>query len=503
MAVLALSLVVGSSERSRASGELTGVETLRTAYDAVLNARFDRAERLLERACGPAPPEACLVLQATSLWWQIVLNPRDTSRDPAFLARVEAAIAACELWTQREPERAEAWFYLGAAYGARVSWRVERSERLAAARDGKRIKESLERALAIAPGLQDARFGIGLYKYYADVAPAVVRFRRFLLLLPGGDRAAGLADMEAASARGQLVVGEAEYQLHWIYFWYENQPQRGLARLEHLRARYPSNPHFLQRIAEVRETYFHDPAGSLAAWRTLAETASQSGAPEIAEVTGRLGMAAQLDRLFETDRALEQLQQVLALKPRTPLGARAQAHLQLGLGLERLGRTDEARLALRTALAALPPGDPDEIGDQARAALRRSPAGRQGEAYRLSLQGWRALETGAAEPALRLLEQAATLAPADGMIRARLGRAYATHNDSEAALRELNRVIAARATVSPIALGSAYLWSGDVFRGRGDLHAAAERYREAARVFGTDARIARAASRALARLGPQ
>ena len=88
-----------------------------------------------------------------------------------------------------EPERAEAWFYLGAAYGVRAQFRVYRVERLAAARDGKRIKESLEKALALDPAMHDAEFGIGMYRYYAGVAPAIFRFLRFLLLLPGGDRA--------------------------------------------------------------------------------------------------------------------------------------------------------------------------------------------------------------------------------------------------------------------------------------------------------------------------
>ena len=74
-----------------------------------------------------------------------------------------------DAWTQREPQRADAWFFLGASYGLRVQWRVLRTERLAAARDGKRIKDALERALALDPDLQDAYFGIGLYHYYADV----------------------------------------------------------------------------------------------------------------------------------------------------------------------------------------------------------------------------------------------------------------------------------------------------------------------------------------------
>ena len=102
-------------------------------------------------------------------------------------------------WTAAEPKRAEAWFYLGAAYGVRAQFRVYRVERLAAARDGKRIKESLEQALALDPSMHDAEFGIGMYRYYAGVAPAIFRFLRFLLLLPGGDREGGLAQLERAS----------------------------------------------------------------------------------------------------------------------------------------------------------------------------------------------------------------------------------------------------------------------------------------------------------------
>ena len=199
---------------------------------------------------------------------------------------------------------------------------------LAAARDGKRIKEALERALALEPTLEDARFGIGLYKYYADIAPTAAKILRFLLLLPGGDKVAGLRDMQATEARGQLVAGEALYQLHWIYFWYEQQPGRGLDALERLSARYPGNPHFLQRIGEVQVEYFHDAAGSLAAWQRLADTAASSGVPQLAEVRGRLGAAAQLDALFETDRGVSEVRRVVALAPSRPvggLGARAAA----------------------------------------------------------------------------------------------------------------------------------------------------------------------------------
>src|SRR6185503_18852306 len=137
----------------------------------------------------------------------ITIDPKNPTLDAAFAQAVEKALVATEAWTGREPERAEAWFYLGAAYGARVQWRVLRGQRLSAARDGRQIKAALERALAIDPALHDAQFGLGMYRYYADVAPAIVRWLRWLFLLPGGDRREGLRLMTAARDHGQLVRG--------------------------------------------------------------------------------------------------------------------------------------------------------------------------------------------------------------------------------------------------------------------------------------------------------
>src|SRR5262249_49380405 len=174
------------------------------------DARLDRAAQCGGRAGGPAPAGACKVLLATTTWWRILLDPNDSSHDRELTARVDDAIADCTRWTEGEPDRAEAWFYLGAAYGVRVSFRVQRGERLAAARDGKHIKEALERAYSLDPTMDDARFGVGLYKYYADIAPTAAKVLRFFLMLPGGDRVAGLKDMEAVHERGVLLRGEAD-----------------------------------------------------------------------------------------------------------------------------------------------------------------------------------------------------------------------------------------------------------------------------------------------------
>ena len=280
---------------SEAQTGITAAPIVARAYDLILDANFDELEKTLPDTCPPAPIVACRGLEALSLWWQIQLDPEVRSLDARFLTAANSAIAEAERWTAAEPERAEAWFYLGAAYGARAQFRVYRRERLAAARDGKRIKQALERALALDPSMHDAEFGIGMYRYYAGVAPAAFKFLRFLLLLPGGDREGGLAQLERAARLGLLVRGEAQFQIHVLYLWYERKSKEALAIVRDLQARYPRNPLFRQIEAEILDKYFHDYAASLKASEQLLALA-QSGTvfrSDIAERVARANIAKQ------------------------------------------------------------------------------------------------------------------------------------------------------------------------------------------------------------------
>jgi tetratricopeptide (TPR) repeat protein len=351
---------------------LTAAAEIGRAYDAIFDARFREVPALLAKTCGPAPKEACQLLEAVSLWWQIQLDPYTRTRDAAFESRIEAAIAALEAWTVREPARAEAWFYLGGAYGARVQLRVLRGAQLAAARDGGRIKEALERAVALDPALADAYFGIGLYHYYAAVAPAAARMLRWLLLLPGGDRVRGLAEMRTARDAGLLVRDEADYQLHIIDVWYEKQYSRALEYLAGLTERHPRNPHFRQATAEIQDFYIDDTAASLRTWQALLDAARRREVeePAMAEVSARLGVASQLDQLSRSEAALEHLRAVIASRPAAPFGAVARAQLQLGDALEHLGRRAESSAAYRAAITAAGSDDPLRIATRARAALQ-------------------------------------------------------------------------------------------------------------------------------------
>jgi len=496
---LALLFVAQPGTRTEATRGLTGAEQLTRVYDAIFDAKFDEVRTELDKACPPAPQEVCRVLDAVALWWRIQLDPFDRSRDATFLKSVNYAVASAETWTTREPQRAEAWFYLGGAYGARVQWRVLRGDRLAAARDGKRIKDALEKALALDPDMHDAWFGIGLYHYYADVAPTAAKVLRWLLFLPGGDRVKGLEEMLRARNEGALLRSEADYQLHVLYLWYEQEPARALELLQALRRRHIENPHFLELIAEVQDVYQHDPTASLRSWRSLYVAARQHrvGHEEMAEARARLGMASQLDRLFETDVAIEHLRAIVASKPGAPYGAVARAQMQLGDALARMGRHNESVAAYKAAIAAATPDDPFRIEDRARAALRKKPDLDAAAAYRLSIEGWRATEAGDLASASQAIETSLELRPGDAVTRYRQARLLQAKKDEAGALRVFEAIAAARAATPPTIYAFACVDAARLLEQRGERARAIDLYRTARDVFGADQRTKDAAARAL------
>ena len=98
---------------------------------------------------------------------------------------------------------------------------------------------------------------------------------------------------------GRLLQGEADYQLHIVYLWYEHQTGRALELLRDLQQAHPGNPLFLTQIAEIQDVYQHDVMASLDSWRALLAQARADRvyAAGVAEVRARLGIARHLDAL--------------------------------------------------------------------------------------------------------------------------------------------------------------------------------------------------------------
>jgi tetratricopeptide (TPR) repeat protein len=481
---------------------LTGSDRLVRAYDAIFDADFERARTLIADACPPAPDEACLVLEATRQLWRIQIDPEDRSRDAAFDEAVTAAIAATEAWTAREPAEAEAWFYQGGAYGARVQWRVLRQERLGAARDGREVKNALDRTLALAPGLVDAQFGLGLYEYYADIAPAAARFLRVLLMLPGGDRARGLARMQQTRQAGQLLADEAAFQLHIVYFWYENRAADALSLLRELVRGHPRNPHFRRAIADAEAVYLHDMSASLASWRELARLADTGGVNEgaLARAVAHLGYASALDALGDTDLALAELTRLRASAPLTPWGIANRIALAIGRAHDRLGNRAEAEALLRQVVAATARHDPLGLGDAAHRLLQKPTPEPKGRAHRIGLEAWRAFTADDAAPVAPRFEEAIALDPHNGVTRLHYAHLLADRQHAVGAIEQLEAALAAAKTTPAATIGDAALLAGRLREQQRDRDGALAAYRRAAATFGASAETRSAASRAIDRV---
>jgi len=364
------------------------------------------------------------------------------------------------------------------------------------------VKNALDRTLALAPGLVDAQFGLGLYEYYADIAPTAAKILRVLMMLPGGDRARGLARMQRTRQSGQLLADEAAFQLHVVYFWYENRAPDALALLAELVRRHPRNPYFRRAIAEAEAVYLHDMSASLASWRELARLADTNAVNEsaLARPEAHLGHATALDALGDTDLALAEITRLRATTPLAPWGITNRIALALGRVHDRLGERAEAETLLRQVVASTARNDPLGLGDAARRLLQRPTPEPKGRAHRLGLEAWRAFMADATAPVLPRFEEALALDPDNGVTRLHYARVLAARQRIAPAIAELDVVLAAAKTTPAPTIADAALLAGRLREQQRDRDNAIAAYRRAAATFGGAAETRDAAARAIERL---
>jgi tetratricopeptide (TPR) repeat protein len=121
-------------------------------------------------------------------------------------------------------------------------------------------------------------------------------------------------------------------------------------------------------------------------------------------------------------------------------------------------------------------------------------------AYRLSIEGWRALQRGELTAATQSLTQALALKPDDPVTRFRRAQLLLAQTNDAAALSVLEGLVNAQATTPPTIYASACLDAARVYERQRATARAIDLYRAARGVFGADQRTKDAADRALARL---
>jgi tetratricopeptide (TPR) repeat protein len=280
-------------------------------------------------------------------WHKLTTGPSEliaseTGSAP-FFAKMDEAIALGESAVKANSKDASARFFLGGAYGYEARYLALQERWWDAYQKGKKGVSHLERVAKDRPDFGDAYLGLGIYHYYADVIPSVLKFFSKVVGM-GGDKKRGLEEIHRSLREGTIVQPEARFFLAEIYSTFEEDQWRALEFSSSLRDEYPENELFAWMNARVLdELHLTDQASREWEWlRTKAEGPGHRGFVEY-----RLART----RLYSGDfaGAATQIQDLLQ---RGALGSRRitmWARLRLGMALDFLGRHEEALAEYRRA----------------------------------------------------------------------------------------------------------------------------------------------------------
>ncbi len=224
----------------------------------LLNGDPDGAMRIfqeIERGHPDSPLGYLLAADAT--WWKIylttgnlvdpdvfdVVSKATSPYDASFETLAQEAIHRAEARARAKQDLARSLLDEGMAYGLLARFYGLHDEDLPTARAGKKMRALLLRALQLDPNLTDAYLGVGIYNYFVDTLPEIVKLLKFFIGLPGGSRELGLQQLELAATKGDTVRGEAQFYLAKD-FSRGNERQYGRSRqlFHQLAAEYPGNP---------------------------------------------------------------------------------------------------------------------------------------------------------------------------------------------------------------------------------------------------------------------
>ena len=332
----ALVILCASHDVSRAQSRDQLDARLRQAYVTAYNLDHDEAARELEEIAKLAPELSTARRALASITWLRLLSSRGTVLADEYLGRISkhdvtipppppdvaaafqghlsSAIQRAEAQVQARPRDARALYELASALGLHASYAATVEGRMARAfGSARRAYKTAEHAATLAPHALEPRLILGTYRY---VVAGLNLPSRMVAWFAGmdGDRERGLQMVEdaARSARSEVQT-EARFALILLY----NREKRwddALRVLSDLRQAYPRN-----RLL----------------WLETGATALRAGRAADADrwLTEGLAMAARDGR-------------------RRMFGEDALWHLKRAQARRRLGRAEEARADLLTAVAA-------------------------------------------------------------------------------------------------------------------------------------------------------
>ncbi len=231
--------------------------TAQQGLNALMNGDPDAAIEIFHQIETRAPESPLgYLLEADATWWKIYLTTADlidpdvfdvvdsktSSYDAHFEELIDSAIRKSEARIHAHEGVPRNKLYEGLAYALRARFYGLRDQDLPTARAAKKMRTLLLAAQSSDPSLADADAGIGLYNYFVDTLPTIVKMLKFLIGLPGGSRELGLQQLQLAAEKGDLVRAEAKFYLAKDYSRpNEREYSKSLRLFQELSQEFPRN----------------------------------------------------------------------------------------------------------------------------------------------------------------------------------------------------------------------------------------------------------------------
>jgi hypothetical protein len=233
-----------------------------SGQELIYSGRFEAAQLFFFRLSGrhPRDPVGPALEASALIWWATARQDDGFAEDSvdALLSdaavRAERAVAAAP----GDSARVAGLFWLGTATGYRARQAELHGHYWRAARDARKMRAALSRALALDSSCIDCRLGLAIYDYALARAGVLARLVAHILGLSGGDATQALEWLRRVSDGGIMTRFEAQ----WLYAnaLIRESGSDGARREEarrivsDLAARFPENPVFSRFLDSTTHT---------------------------------------------------------------------------------------------------------------------------------------------------------------------------------------------------------------------------------------------------------
>lgn len=218
------------------------------AVDSIYNFNPEAADKVLEPWKTEYPEHPLWTLtEGIELWWQILSDLEDESRDEAFFEQMKRVNYEASRLLQQDRGHADGLIIKAISNGYIARQYANRGEWVWSVNQSREALRAYNYLLEQGHDLADLKLAEGLKLYYSAYIPeAYPVVRTVSWALPDGDKQEGLRLLRRASEEAVFARAEAIYFLGNISFNYEHNYRDAISYFKRLYEQYPRNSFYVR-----------------------------------------------------------------------------------------------------------------------------------------------------------------------------------------------------------------------------------------------------------------